>query len=150
MLLLMLKCFVVRQFDNGCANCLIVKSMFRPGIIDTFEMARNACLTIQRPRSHAEDVILRPLPRHAGKLRRCTWNSPAAYRLERTLIRGGDLATVITLGRYPTRKMGRKRSGIRGCEPWFQTDGVHLSEEGYARLASAAGAFPMWLRMTTK
>lgn len=115
------------------------------------EIARQACLVLQRLRSHGEVVILGPLPRLAGELRGCTWNSTAAYRLERTLIRGGpgDLAAVVPLGRYLTRKMGRRRSGMKGCEPWFRDDGVHLTEEGYARLAGA-GAFPKWLQMKAK
>ena len=75
----------------------------------------------------------------------------AAYKLERFLIRNGpgDLVTIITLGRLLTRKMGRKRNGLMGCEMWFPPDGVHLSREEYAELESA-DAFPDRLMMRAK
>ena len=112
------------------------------------EIAGTASTVINRIGDRAEVIILGPLPRLAGELRGTTWNGTAAYRLERTLLRKGpgSSATVIPLGRLLTRKMGRKRNGMMGCEPWFHSDGVHLSGEGYAKLASA-GAFPGWLRM---
>ena len=116
------------------------------------EIGRAARVVVQRLRTHAtEVVILGPLPRLAGDLYGCTWNSTAAYKLERTLIRNGpgDIATIITLGRLLTRKMGRKRNGIKGCEMWFHPDGVHLSPEGYSKLAGA-DAFPDWLVMRAR
>ena len=42
--------------------------------------------------------------------------------------------------------MGRKRHGIKGCEGWFVPDGVHLTRDGYERVADA-GAFPVWLML---
>ena len=115
------------------------------------EIARQACLVLQRLRVAGEVVVLGPLPRLAGELRGCTWNSTAAYRLERTLLRGGpgELATVVPLGRYLARKMGKRRSGMKGCEPWYGEDGVHLTAAGYTRLAGA-GPFPKWLQMKAK
>ena len=46
------------------------------------------------------------------------------------------------LGSALTHKMGRSRHGLVGCERWFESDGIHLSPEGYAKPADAA-AFPM-------
>ena len=116
------------------------------------EIGRAARVVVQRLRTHADEVvILGPLPRLAGDLYGCTWNSTAAYKLERTLICNGpgDIATIVTLGRLLTRKMGRKRNGLKGCEMWFRSDGVHLSPEGYCKLAGA-DAFPDWLVMKAR
>ena len=92
-----------------------------------------------------------PLPRLKGEVYGCYWNATAAYKLERTLLRNGpgNLATLVTLGRLLTRKIGRKRNGLKGCEKWFHRDRVHLSREGYAKLAGAS-AFPDWLVMKAK
>ena len=66
--------------------------------------------------------------------------------MERTLFKEGlsELGCIVHMGRALTRKMGRKRHGLKGCEVWYHPDGVHLSEEGYEKLARA-GSFPEWL-----
>ena len=97
---------------------------------------------------HAEVIIFGPLPRLAGEVQGATWEQTAAYHLERTLIKEGlcELGSIVPLGRALTRKMGRKRHGLKGCEDWFRPDGVHLSAKGYAKLAGAS-SFPEWLKM---
>ena len=116
------------------------------------ETGRVARAVVQRLRAHTgEVIILGPLPRLKGEVTGGLWNSTAAYKLERTLLRNGpgNLATLVTLGRLLTRKIGRKRNGLLGCERWFHHDRVHLSREGYAKLAGAE-AFPDWLVMKAK
>lgn len=104
---------------------------------------------VSRLRRHAAEIlVLGPLPRLAGEVVGATWESTAAYHLERTTLKAelGSTVRVIPLGRSLTRKMGRKRNGIKGCEAWFQDDGVHLTREGYEKVANA-GAFPEWLNI---
>ena len=90
--------------------------------------------------------LLGPLPRVAGELRGTTWEATAAYHLERTLLwlNLGDSVQLVPLGRQLTRKMGRRRHDIHGTEAWYTEDGVHLSKEGYAKLADAI-SLPVWL-----
>ena len=95
-----------------------------------------------------EVLVLGPLPRLAGEIPGLTWESTAAYHLERTLMKE-DLhhnCQIVPLGRSLTRKMGRSRRGLKGTEQWFGRDHIHLSEEGYAKIAEA-GAFPEWLTL---
>ena len=68
-----------------------------------------------------------------------SWERTAAYHLERTLskLELGRVCRFLPLGRGLTRRMGRKKHGIKGCEAWFLPDGVHLSYEGYAKIADA-------------
>ena len=91
--------------------------------------------------------ILGPLPRPSGELMGATWESTAAYHLERSLLREAlsNGVTLIKLGRALTRKISHKRAGLcEGCLPWFQDDRVHLSRAGYRKLAPL---LPKWLRV---
>ena len=92
--------------------------------------------------------ILGPLPRPGGEIMGAAWETTAAYHLERALLKrrlsDGD-ANFITLGRALTQKISHRRSGIsRGCLRWFASDGIHLSQEGYRKLAPR---LPSWLRV---
>ncbi|KAF0305483.1 hypothetical protein FJT64_022861 [Amphibalanus amphitrite] len=75
------------------------------------EIARQACLVLQRLRVVGEVIVLGPLPRLAGELRGCTWNSTAAYRLERTLLRGasGRIGYRGSSGTVPRLEDGKKK-----------------------------------------
>ena len=104
---------------------------------------------IRRFGAAAEEVlVLGPLPRLAGELVGVTWETTAAYHLERTLCKLDLQANcrIVPLGRSLTRKMGRKRRGLKGTEQWYKEDGIHLSAEGYHKIAEA-GAFPGWLTL---
>ena len=92
--------------------------------------------------------LLGPLPRVAGELRGTTWEATAAYHLERTLLwlNLGDSVQLVPSGRQLTRKMGRRRHGIQNTEAWYTEDGVHLSKEGYEKLADAS-SLPMWITL---
>ena len=118
-------------------------SNFDRELLDT--VGRTATAVIFKSRRLAEEVlVLGPLPRLAGEIAEASWESTAAFHLERTLLKLEVKFQFITLGRALTRKMGRNRHGLRGCETWFHTDGVHLSAAGYMKLADAA-ALPVWL-----
>ena len=95
----------------------------------------------------AEAVLLfGPLARLASEVPGVTWESTGAYHLERNLSKLDLGVQLICLGRALTRKMGRHRHGLKGCDQWYLTDGVHLSPEGYAKLAEH-GSFPVWLTL---
>ncbi|KAF0290294.1 hypothetical protein FJT64_011510 [Amphibalanus amphitrite] len=104
---------------------------------------------VKRLRSHTSSVLLLgPLPRLAGEVIGTTWEATAAYHLERTLLKAqlDPVARVLPLGRALTRKMGRKRHGLMGCNRWYQQDGIHLNRDGYEKVADA-GSFPVWLTL---
>ena len=103
---------------------------------------------VQQLLPHGDVWILGPLPRLAGEVQGATWESTASYHLERTLLKEGlgQTCSFVILGRALTRKMGRKRHELKGCDAWFRSDRVHLSARGYAKLAEG-GAFPEWLTM---
>ena len=112
-----------------------------------FGVGRAARAAVLRLRRAADNVtILGPLPRLAGEVWGATWESTAAYHLERTLLKEGlhEHAVIIPLGRALTRKMGKRRQGLKGCEQWFCPDGVHLSAEGYLKLSDCV---PVWLTL---
>ena len=110
-----------------------------------FRIGRSARAAVMRLRRAADRVtILGPLPRLAGEVWGATWESTAAYHMERTLLKEGleEHAIIIPLGRALTRKMGKKKQGLKGCQQWFCPDGVHLSPEGYLKLSDC---LPVWL-----
>ena len=105
---------------------------------------RTAKVVIARLREKADDVLVfGPLPRPAGEALGVTWEYTVAYHLERTLLKM-KRGKFIPLGRNLTRKMGRNRHGLLGSQQWFLPDGVHLSPEGYDRLADAIH-LPVWV-----
>ena len=93
-------------------------------------------------------VILGPLPRLSVDIVDTNWEATGAYHLERTLtkVKLGERVRFLTIGRTLTRKIGRMRHGMRGCEARFEEDGVNLTREGYDKLADATW-FPVWLTM---
>ena len=93
--------------------------------------------------------MLGPLPRLAGEPVLCEWQCTAAYHLERTLSKVGTGCQLIPLGRKITRRMGKTKRGLKGCEGWYKADGIHLSSAGYGKLA-AADMFPKWLTLTAE
>ena len=118
-------------------------SSFGGEILDRTGRAATAAILYLRRR--ADDVVvLGPLPRLAGEVVAATWESTAGFHLERTLLKLEVGCRLVMLGRALTRKMRRSRHGLVGCQQWFEPDGVHLSPEGYAKLADAA-ALPIWL-----
>ena len=113
---------------------------------DLATVRQTATHVVKKLLEQAEDVLLLgPLPRPQGELLGTDWSHTAAYKLERTLLTlaKDDRVRVAALGRRLTRRMGRHGQGIWGVEQWF-TDGVHLSQSGYAKVADAT-TFPSWL-----
>ena len=83
-----------------------------------FEVGRAARAGVLRLRRAAGKVtILGPLPRLASEVWGATWESTAAYHLERALLKEGldEHAVIIPLGRALTRKMGKRRQGLKRC-----------------------------------
>ena len=95
-----------------------------------------------------EIVVLGPLARLSGEILCAKWETTAAYHLERTLSRLDD-CKFVPLGRALTRKMGKKKNGLKGCEQWYKPDGVHLSDEGYSKVVGV-GAFPTWIALSAE
>ena len=95
----------------------------------------------------AEDILIfGPIARLAGETFGCPWERTAAYHMERSLAKLGLGVRVVYMGRNLTRKMGRKRHGLKGNDHWYLPDRVHLSAEGYAKLADSF-LFPIWLTL---
>ena len=118
-------------------------SSFGGDILDRAGRAATAAILYLRSRADAV-VVLGPMPRLAGEVVTFTWDSTTAFDLERALLELEVGCRLVMLGRALTRKMRRSRHGLVGCQQWFDPDGVHLSPEGYAKLADAA-ALPIWL-----
>ena len=136
---------VVWLTGNDVYSRMSLMSNFNCEILDS--VGRAARSVVRQLQRQAEEVlVLEPLPRLAGEVFGAAWETTAAYHLERTTLKMDVGARIITLGRALTRKMGKSRHGLKGCEQWFRPDGVHLSPDGYAKLADA-GSFPVWLTM---
>ncbi|KAF0300942.1 hypothetical protein FJT64_026668 [Amphibalanus amphitrite] len=90
-------------------------------------------------------VVLGPLPRLDGEINGARWEQTSAFHLERRLLHGlPDEAQFVPLGRQLTKKWAGRHSCIDDCARWYAMDGVHLSADGYARLADI---IPIWLTM---
>ena len=103
-------------------------------------VGRTARAAVRQLRHQADSVVvLGPLPRPAGEVAEESWEATAADHLERTLKKEdlGDGVVFVPLGRTLTRKMGRNRHGLKNIEAWFAEDGIHLTPEGYAKVADA-------------
>ena len=132
---------------NDVYNRYSLMASFTEDTLDA--IGRTAREVVRRLRQHADRVLLLgPLPRLAGEIEGCTWEGTAAYHLERTLLKAdlGDGVTLAELGRALTRKMGRKRRGLKGTRDWYKPDRVHLSQDGYVKVEEATH-FPVWLTL---
>ena len=95
-------------------------------------------------RETSEPVVLGPLPRFWVD-RLSPWEHTAAYKLDRK-VREAAGADFISLGKTLTKKLRRRHVVVEECRQWFANDGIHLSPEGYQKVAGAA-LFPPWLRV---
>ena len=123
-----------------------MSSFDRSGLEHIGHTARAVVRRIQR---RADFVLLfGPLPRLAGELDGVAWEATAAYHLERTLKREvvEERSILIPMGRALTRKISRNRHGLKNCEAWFKRDRVHLTAEGYRKIADS-NALPVWLTL---
>ena len=110
-------------------------------------VAREVIRQLQDQVDNVQIYLLGPLPRPSCDMLGNTWESTAAYHLERSLLKShlGDGVILIKLGRALTKKITHKRSGLcKGCLQWFRGDEVHLSPAGYQKLAPK---MPGWLRV---
>ncbi|KAF0286751.1 hypothetical protein FJT64_001496 [Amphibalanus amphitrite] len=93
-------------------------------------------------------MLLGPLPRLSGEVVPIKWEQTATFHFERRLkhVLDGSVQFV-PLGRQLTRKQRNVRSLNSECAMWFRQDLVHLSPEGYGRVADAP-ELPIWVKMT--
>ena len=113
---------------------------------EVVDIAQEVLNRIRAEEDQVDIIILGPLPRLSGEVMGATWESTAAYHLERALLKRqlGENITVIKLGRALTKKISHKRSGLcLGCLLWFDDDRVHLSPAGYQKLALH---LPSWMK----
>ena len=90
-------------------------------------------------------VVLGPLPRfYVDRLLR--WESTAAYRLDRKVKEASRPGEFVCLGKSLTKKLSGHHVVVEGTRGWFAEDGIHISPEGYRKIA-AVTLFPRWLRM---
>ena len=92
-------------------------------------------------------LILGPLPRF-GIDRMLPWEHTAAYKLDRKVKEVANEAEFVSLGKALTKKLRRRHVIVEECRDWFRTDGVHLSREGYHKVAQVA-LFPGWLAVNS-
>ncbi|KAF0307133.1 hypothetical protein FJT64_021480 [Amphibalanus amphitrite] len=112
---------------------------------DSGRLARGVCRHLQ---SLARVTVLGPLPRPSGEVHGGRWETTAAYHLERRLKHClPPSVRLIPLGRQLLRRSGRRHCVVPACASYFRSDGVHLSAEGYGRVADAL-QLPIWLAVT--
>ena len=93
-------------------------------------------------------TLLGPLPRLSGDVTGSRWETTASYHLERRLKHSlPPEVRLVQLGRQLLRRTCGGYRVTAECAPAFRRDGVHLTAQGYARLA-AAKAMPEWVAMT--
>ena len=117
------------------------------GIVD---VAEAVVTEIGRQMGRADVYILGPLPRLSREEMGVTWESTAAYHLERALKKRhfGDTVAFIRLGRALTRKITHSRSGLcEGCLEWFSKSRALISPEGYQKLSPL---LPKWLKIASE
>lgn len=112
-----------------------------------------AARTITRLRREGRPLlILGPLPRPDGEVAGTPWSHTASYHLERrlvALIRDrslGPCVKVCALGRALTKKIQNKKR-LENCWEFFLSDRIHLSAQGYQKVARCE-SFPEWLCMS--
>ncbi|KAF0290216.1 hypothetical protein FJT64_011522 [Amphibalanus amphitrite] len=96
-------------------------------------------------RAVAPTVVLGPLPRFWVD-RMLPWEHTAAYRLDRKVKESAAEGEFVSLGKSFTTKMSKRHVVLDKARAWFRRDGVHLTREGYCKVA-AVDTFPTWLRM---
>ncbi|KAF0294530.1 hypothetical protein FJT64_007817 [Amphibalanus amphitrite] len=128
---------------NEVYSRLSLLASFDKALLTT--VGRTAAAVIARLKSADQVIVLGPLPRLAGEMHGVTWEYTAAYHLERTLVKLDTEAKIVPLGRALTRKISKNRHGLKGCEGWYLPDGIHLSPEGYQKLADIV---PLWLTLS--
>ena len=121
------------------------------GMSHLCDVGQVAKLVIAKAETLNDQVfVLGPLPRYCSDLVGSTWESTAAYHLERTLLKTslGSGTHFVRLGRALTKKISHSRSGMsEGCLPWFAPDRLHLSPLGYQKLSTH---MPAWLQVGTE
>ena len=95
-------------------------------------VAATARAVISRFGAEADEVlVLGPLSRLAGEIPGLTWESTAAYHLQRTLTKQDPdhNCRIVSLGRSLTQKMGRSKRGLIGTEEWFGQDRIYQRKD---------------------
>ncbi|KAF0307889.1 hypothetical protein FJT64_020845 [Amphibalanus amphitrite] len=96
-------------------------------------------------RAVAPTVVLGPLPRFWVDSM-LPWEHTAAYRLDRKVKESAAEGEFVSLGKCFTTKMSKRHVVLDKARAWFRRDGVHLTREGYCKVA-AVDTFPTWLSM---
>lgn len=93
----------------------------------------------------SEPVVLGPLARFWVD-RLLPWEHTASYKLDRKEKEAAEEeeASFISLGKTLTKKLRGRHVVVEECRQWYQSDGVHLTREGYRKVAGAE-LFPSWL-----
>ena len=110
------------------------------------DLERAIAETINAARASASSVlVVGPLPRIAYDIT-LPWELTASYKLDRKTKIVTTEDEFVSVGKALTKKMGRKSRHLitEECRRWFDVDGIHLSPEGYKKVAEVQ-KFPPWL-----
>ncbi|KAF0300648.1 YLP motif-containing protein 1 [Amphibalanus amphitrite] len=120
-------------------------AVFDKTLEETGRLAKAVCRRLQ---SLARVTVLGPLPRLSEETSGNGWETTAAYHQERRLKHSLPPGVhLVLLGRQLMRRSARRYRFAPECASYFRSDGVHLSAEGYGRVADAL-ELPIWLAMT--
>lgn len=95
--------------------------------------------------SSASVTVIGPLPRIAYDIT-LPWEQTAAYKVDRKVKEAVGEDDFVSVGKALTKKLGRRSRHLvtEECGDWFRDDRIHLSPEGYRKVADVE-KFPKWL-----
>ncbi|KAF0302673.1 hypothetical protein FJT64_025236 [Amphibalanus amphitrite] len=137
---------VIWLTGNDVYSRLTLLSSFSPETLE--ETGRLAADVCRRLLEKGRVTVLGPLPRMSGEISGSRWETTASYHLERRLKHSLPPAVrLVPLGRQLLRRAGGRYCVVQECATSFRHDGVHLTAEGYARVADAL-QLPIWISLT--